>query len=167
MQIWPSNLGFLFFNLPRLESVPFIQCWSFWCFPIAFPILYQWTTNEFPNLDSLNFFLWFLVLECMIIRISSLSSPLRLVRPYVWLEMLQLSATDMLWYMWSHRSDKCSASGFRSSPISVLDWSLQERSSLSTMPKPTCILPQENLNALACQMPHWNQLGASATWLAR
>lgn len=91
---------------------------------------------------------------------SLLWSPLHgyiAVRPYVWLEMPQLSDTNVLWYMWSHCSDKRSASGFRPIAISVLDWSLREWSSQSTTPKLTCVLPQENLNVLVCRKSCWNQ----------
>ena len=89
------------------------------------------------------------------------------VRPYVWLEMLQLSTTDMLWSMWSHCSNNCSAGSFRPTPISVLDWSQREKSSLSTTSKPTCLFSKENHNVLVCRKSHWNQLCASASWLAR
>ena len=89
------------------------------------------------------------------------------VRPYVWLEMPQLSTTDMLWRMWSHCSNNRSAGGFRPTPISVLDWSQREKSSLSTTPKPTCLFFKENHNVLVCRKSHWNQLCASASWLAR
>ena len=89
------------------------------------------------------------------------------VRPYVWLEMPQLSATDMLWHMWKHCSNTPSAGGFRPTPISVLDWSQREKSSLSTTSKPTCLFSKENHNVLVCRKSHWNQLCASASWLAR
>ena len=89
------------------------------------------------------------------------------VRSYVWLEMPQLSTTDMLWRMWSHCSNNRSTGGFRPTPISVLDWSQREKSSLSTTPKPTCLFSKENHNVLVCRKSHWNQLCASASWLAR
>ena len=82
-------------------------------------------------------------------------------------EMPQLSTTDMLWRMWSHCSNNRSAGGFRPTPISVLDWSQREKSSLSTTPKPTCPFSKENHNVLVCRKSHWNQLCASASWLAR
>ena len=89
------------------------------------------------------------------------------VRPYVWLEMLQLSTTDMLWSMWSHCSNNCSAGSFRPTLISVLDWSQREKSSLSTTSKPTCLFSKENHNVLVCRKSRWNQLCASASWLAQ
>ena len=83
-------------------------------------------------------------------------------------EMPQLSTTDMLWRMWSHFSNNHNAGGFRLTPISVLDWSQREKSSLSTTPKPTCLFSKENHNnVLVCRKSHLNQLRASASWLAQ
>ena len=46
------------------------------------------------------------------------------------------------------------AGSFRPTPISVLDWSQREKSSLSTTSKPTCLFSKENHNVLVCRKSH-------------
>ena len=119
----------------RPSSVPWISHWVLvvveirpfktnpllWHVSLETPIRYYRCGQQLYQPHSSYWKVWWYA--------SLLGSPLHgyvSVWPYVWLEMPQLSTTDMFWRMWSHCSNNRSAGGFRPTPISVLDWSQRE-----------------------------------------